>query len=100
VIIALFLAAQAAQPPVFTPDEEKAMAAIGQCQKRYFDSVAQEERRRKGGTLIDESYGVCAKEESTLRTMLRVEYDPQATDHLIQLIRNASRDMMLDYIKR
>ena len=99
-IIALLLAAQAAQPQVFTPDEEKALMAVGQCQKRFIDSVAAEERRLKGGTLIDESYVACAAKEATLRTTFRAEYNAQATDRIMQLIRDSSRDTMLEYIKR
>jgi hypothetical protein len=98
--IALLVAAQAAEPQAFTPEEERAVVAIALCQKRYFDSVASDERRRKGESLIDESWGQCTSEEEALRTMLQSRFNASAVERVMQIVRNTGRDSMINYIKR
>jgi hypothetical protein len=99
-ILALLLAAQSVQPEGFTPHEERAVVAVLECEKRFIDSVARRDRRRRGEALIGESQAACAGEEAALRTVLRTRFNAQATDRVVRLVRDTVREDLLRYIRR
>jgi hypothetical protein len=99
-ILALLLATHALQPEGFTPDEERAVQATLECQKRLFDSLPRRERRRRGEALVEESQAACSGEEAALRTLLRTRFSAQASEQLVRLVRDNVRGGMLRYIRR
>ena len=99
-ILALLLAAQTVQPEGLRAEEQRALGASLECQKRFLDSWPRRDRRRRGEALIEESQAACASQEAALRTVLRTRFNAQATDQVVRLIRATVREDMLRYIRR
>jgi hypothetical protein len=100
VIFALLFAAQAAQPAVYTPQEERAVMATMVCLKRHVDAVPRPARRKRGEALIEEAFAACAGEEAALRALLRRRFNERSTERAVAIVRDTSRNGMRRYIRR
>jgi hypothetical protein len=99
-MLAFLLAAQAAQPQGYTPDEQRAIQTVAECEKRYVDSVPERERRHRGKALIEDTFAACASEEAALRAAFRARFDAESAERLVQMVRGVAREGMRQYLAR
>ena len=99
-ILALLWTVQTAQPAGYTPQEQRAVVATMECQRRHLQTVPGRERRQRGEALIEEAFSACAAEEAALRVLLRSRFNEQATEQALEIVREGSRDGMRSYIRR